>query len=229
MLLPAGLLKGRFLNRPNRFATWIELADGPAYCHMPNPGRMLELLHEGTEMWVVPRPAQGRRTTHQVVLARHGETLVCLVSGLPPELFLEAWRAGLAPELGRCHGVRKEVRYGRSRLDLELTCHTGTWLIETKSCTLVEDAMARFPDAPTLRGARHVRELAHAGEHGFTPAVAFMIQRNDAQRFSPNDDTDPDFGAALRQAARNGVQVIAIVCDVTQEAVTPLRRIEVLL
>lgn len=229
MRLPQGLMKGRFLSRPNRFATWIDLDGEAVYCHMPNPGRMLELLHEGTEMWVVSRPAPERRTTHQIVLARHGEALVSLVSGMPPELFLEAWKTGLVPELGDCPQVKREVRFGKSRLDLELTCHSGTWLIETKSCTLVDDRIARFPDAPTIRGARHVAELCEAPALGFTPAVAFMIQRDDADVFMPNDATDPAFGAALREAARRQVAVLAIVCEVTTEAVTPLRRIPVVL
>jgi sugar fermentation stimulation protein A len=229
MRLPASLIAGRFISRPNRFAAWIEVEGTAVYCHMPNPGRMVELLHEGVAMWVEPRPGTERRTTHQVVLARHGETMVSLVSGLPPELFLEAWHAGLVPELGHCPQVKREVSYGKSRLDLELTCEHATWLIETKSCTLVDEGVARFPDAPTVRGRKHVLELSTAAELGFTPAVAFVIQRDDAHEFRPNDGTDPDFGSALRAAAERDVQMLAIVCSVSTTEIVPLRRIPVVL
>ncbi len=223
------LLKARFLSRPNRFATWALLGEGedPVYCHMPNPGRMLELLRPGVELWLRERPEEARLTTHEAVLARRGRGLVCLDSRLPPGLFLEAVAAGLVPEVGALLGVRREVNFGRSRLDLALETAEGDWLVETKSCTLVQGGVARFPDAPTVRGARHMAELMAAREAGVVAAVAFMIQLRDAERFEPNDATDPAFGAALRQAAAAGVQLFAILCPVTRRGVMPVRRIPV--
>jgi sugar fermentation stimulation protein A len=225
MRLPP-LSRARFVSRPNRFVVWAELDGQPLYCHMPNPGRMHELLFPGVPLWVTPRSGPGV-TTHQVVLAQHEASLVCLDSRLPPGLFVEALRAGLIPELGACPRVRTEVTWGASRLDLALSCATGEWLVETKSCTLVVDAVARFPDAPTVRGARHLHELMGVAAQGLRPAVAFMIQRDDPARFAPNDATDPAFGRVLRQAALAGVLVVAVLCRVTTAAVTPLRRIPV--
>ena len=229
MRLPEGLARASFLSRPNRFATWVDLAGQPAYCHMPNPGRMFELLYEGVELWVAPRDAPGRRTSHDVVLVRapDSDSLICLDSRLPPALFLEACDAGLIPELGICLDVQREVQYRDSRLDLLLSCDTGLWLIEAKSCTLVIDDVDRFPDAPTLRGARHMTELAGATEDGFIPAAAVIIQRNDAHSFAPNDATDPAFGEAMRAAAARGVRLFAIRCEVTTESVTPEERVDV--
>ncbi|NSW57909.1 MAG: DNA/RNA nuclease SfsA [Armatimonadetes bacterium] len=227
MLLRQPLLAARFITRPNRFATWAELEGTRVYCHMPNPGRMQELLHEGAELWVRPSEGQGRVTTHDVVLVRHGESLVCLDSRLPPDLFMEALVAGLAPELGACSHVRREVTVGASRLDLELACDTGAWLVETKSCTLRIGDVARFPDAPTKRGARHLEELVVAQRAGYSTAVAFMIQREDTRVFAPNRDTDPEFAAMLRAAAKAGVQVLAIRCLVTPETVEPVQRVPV--
>lgn len=227
MRLPSKLLRAKFLSRPNRFAAWAELDGQAVYCYMPNPGRMHELLHPGAEMWLRHSPADGRHTSHEVVLVRHPQSLVCLDTRLPPCLFLEALEAGLLPELGVCLEVRREVTFGRSRLDLALACDTGHWLIETKSCTLTIDGVARFPDAPTLRGARHMEELIEAGRQGQTPVVAFVIQRPDATVFAPKADTDPVFADALRRAAGEGVQVFALTCKVTRRAVSPVKRIEV--
>jgi sugar fermentation stimulation protein A len=225
MLLPP-LSRAHFLSRPNRFAVWVDLDGQRLYCHMANPGRMRELLFPGVPLWIAPRSTPGV-TTHQVVLAQHGDALVCLDSRLPPGLFVEALAAGLVPELGACPRVRTEVTWGASRLDLALSCATGEWLVETKSCTLVVGSVARFPDAPTLRGARHLHELMGVAAQGLRPAVAFMVQREDPRRFAPNDATDPDFGRLLREAAAAGVLVVAVLCRVTPGAVTPLRRIPV--
>lgn len=227
MLLRQPLLPARFISRPNRFATWAELHGRRIYCHMPNPGRMHELLHEGVELWVRPSEGPGRVTTHDVVLARHGDSLVCLDSRLPPDLFLEALDAGLAPELGGYSRVRREVTVGSSRLDLELACDAGAWLVETKSCTLRIGDVARFPDAPTKRGARHLEELVVAQRAGYCTAVAFMIQREDTGVFAPNRDTDPEFAEALHAAAEAGVQVLAMRCRVTPEAVEPAQRVPI--
>jgi sugar fermentation stimulation protein A len=244
MRLPQPLLRATFLSRPNRFVVWADLDGAAVYCHMPNPGRMHELLLEGAELWLSPRPPDAGVTSHQVVLARHKRTLVCLDSRFPPGLFLEAWRKGLVPEVpsARSRGsralddahtrdsftVQREVTVGASRLDLAIATPQRRWLIETKSCTLVEGRTARFPDAPTLRGARRLRELVAArGEAD--PVVAFMIQRHDADVFMPNDATDPAFGEELRRAAKAGVHVVAVLCEVTREGVKPLRRVPVLL
>jgi len=227
MIFPDTLHKASFVSRPNRFATWVDLEGRKLYCHMPNPGRMHELLHEGVQMWVAERSGEGRVTTHDVVLVRHRGGLVCLDSRLPPALFLEARQLGLVPELGTCSEVRREVTYGASRLDLLLSCGSGEWMIETKSCTLVVGDVARFPDAPTKRGARHVAELVLAHQEGYRAAVAFVIQREDPVVFAPNEQTDPEFAQALRQAADAGVEIFAVKCEVTPQGVTPRERMPV--
>jgi len=108
-------------------------------------------------------------------------------------------------------------------------CETGAWLIETKSCTLVEDGAGLFPDAPTVRGQRHLRELAEQAQAGWRCAVAFIVQRSDAVTVGPNDATDPAFGDALRRAADCGVLLLALGCEVSVDAVKVVRRVPVVL
>ena len=115
---------------------------------------------------------------------------------------------------------QREVRLGRSRMDFRLEGSAGTCWVEAKSVTLVDPGVARFPDAPTARGVRHLRELSAAVRRGERAAVAFVVQRPDARRFAPHDRADPAFGAALREAAAAGVGVYAWACTVSQREIT---------
>jgi sugar fermentation stimulation protein A len=124
-------------------------------------------------------------------------------------------------------GCKREVRLGESRLDFRLSGPAGVEWVEVKSVTLVEDGIARFPDAPTLRGARHVRELAAAARGGGKAAVVFVIQRSDAQGFVPHDEADAAFGVALREAAGAGVGVYAWTCEVSLREIAIARQIPV--
>lgn len=229
MRLPGPLHAARFVARPNRFAIVAERDGVELYCHIANPGRMRELLLPGVTLWLHSTPGEGRKTQHEVVLVAGPDGLVCLDSRLPPGLFVEAYHRGLVPELGGGCEMLREVRVGGSRLDLLAECDTGPWLVETKSCTLVEEGAGLFPDAPTLRGQRHLRELAEQSRAGWRCAVAFVVQRSDAETVGPNDRTDPEFGRALREAAASGVLLLALVCEVSFEAVEAMRRVPVVL
>jgi len=228
MRLPGPLIPAEMINRPNRFALWASINGQPHYVHVPNSGRMRELLYPGASIRVRETPGEGRRTTHQVVLARQGRTWVSIDSRLVPALFTEYLRTHLEV-LGEVSQVRSEVTHGASRFDLEAHTDRGVWTIETKSVTLCRDGQGLFPDAPTERGAKHLRELAHIARAGGKAAVVFVAQRGDARSVAPDEATDPRFAEALREAVAVGVLALAVVCRVTTAAVTPEAMIPVVL
>ena len=226
--LPDGLVFGTFVRRRNRFAADV-LVDGcEAVAHVPNSGRMTELLVNGATVLLEPAPRDTtRRTEFSLVLVRHQGRWVGVDSRLPPALLIEAWRRGLLDALG-CYGhVRREVRYGGSRLDLLFEGPAGLCYVETKSVNLVVGGVALFPDAPTARGVRHLGELVRAVDSGHRAAAVFVIQRDDAVALSPHDEADPQFADALRRAVAQGVEAYAIACDVTSTVITPRRLVPV--
>lgn len=211
---------GRFIRRLNRFAVEIELAEGPVAAHLPNSGRMAELLVAGHPVVLAGRPGPNRKTAFDMMLVRYHGRWVSVDSRLPSALAVEALRQRALPVWARYGEVRREVTWGDSRFDLELREGEGRCLVETKSVNLVEDGRALFPDAPTTRGARHLRTLIEALRAGLDAGVLFVIQREDARTLSPFDAADPDFGRALREAAAAGVAIQAYRCRVTPERMT---------
>ncbi len=220
---PHPLLPANFIRRANRFRATVRLADGSEVAaHVPNSGRLGELLTPDAPCYVTPNP-QGGKTSHTLRLVRHGDALVSVDARLPNPLFADAWRRGaLGPRFAGYTDLRSEVTRGESRLDFLLTGPSGRLWVEVKSVTLVggpetglEDGIARFPDAPTMRGAKHLGMLMDAAAAGDGAAVVFVIQRDDAMRFTPHEAADPLFAAALRAAAATGVSVHAYGCRVT--------------
>jgi len=209
------MVRGRFLSRKNRFSLLAELADetGKARkfeCHLPNPGRLNELLVPGAELLLKPAKDPDRRKTKFDVFAVKAEGRTVVVdSKVPNQIMREAFSSGEVPEFSGYELVRSEPRFGKSRLDFLLQGE-GMCLVEVKSCTLVRNGIALFPDAPTERGRRHLSELARAHEEGYRACIVFVIQREGAWSFMPNDETDPDFGAVLRKVAARGVEAIAL-------------------
>lgn len=226
--------EGIFVRRPNRFLAEIELpGDGPVWAHLPNSGRLKELLLPGAAVWIRPVSGVKRRTSYDLVLVEHnitaGSIYVCVDTRLPGAIFTEGLGLGFPSLMKGLTLERAEVRFLRSRIDFLLTASPGQeTLVEVKSVTLVENGEARFPDAPTLRGSRHLEDLMQAPALGYEAAVIFIVQRSDAVSFVPNDAMDSLFGARLRQAVKRGVQVFAYSCQVTTGEITPLREIPAL-
>lgn len=213
-------MEAGFISRDNRFAATVEVDGRRERVHVPNSGRMRELLLPGA--WVLLHPASkaGRRTAFDLVAVDASGTLVSVDSRVPNAVVAEALAARSLPGINGYDRVRPESTRGRSRFDFLLEGRDHDALVEVKGCTLVEgEGRALFPDAPTTRGARHVRELARAVDEGIDAHVVVVVQRDDGRTFSPNDRTDPDFGDALRRAAAAGVQVHAFLTDVTREGV----------
>ena len=205
---------GTFLSRPNRFLAHVMLNGNMVVCHVKNTGRLKELLLPGVSVVVQYHPdaaATGRKTEYSLINVAKGDVWVNIDSQAPNQAAFE-WLCGM-------QNLRREVRYGDSRFDLAFTdASTGKpWFMEVKGVTLDVNGTAKFPDAPTERGIKHLDELAAAVRDGFGAAVLFVIQMKGISAFSPNAETHPEFAEALKRAHDSGVQVLAYDCIVTED------------
>lgn len=218
------------IRRENRFVATVEYEGQQITAHVPNSGRCRELLYPGNTVIIQKAtPNAHRKTEYSVILARHRRIWVCLVSAWANTLAREAAQLGLLPELNHYTNWQPEVKWGRSRLDFFLSAPGETpCLVEVKGVTLVpEPGQALFPDAPTLRGARHLGELTQAVRDGNKAAVVFAVQREDAQTVSPNREMDPNFTQALKEAEEAGVLLLAFSCNVSLDGITPVKSLKV--
>ena len=217
--------KATFLARPNRFIAYVELDGEMVVCHVKNTGRCRELLIPGAEVWLEKGSTPNRKTAWDLIAVRKGEHLINMDAQAPNRVFAE-WAAQFDPQM---RALRSEYRYGESRLDFCLETSEGLHMIEVKGVTLEENGHTRFPDAPTERGVKHLHELMRAVEEGHRASAVFIVQMEDVLDFTPNDATHPAFGAALRQAAAAGVQVVALNCRVAPDSLEILGPIPVVL
>jgi sugar fermentation stimulation protein A len=203
------------VTRDNRFRVTVEVEDREVWAHLPNSGRLGELLLPGRRVVLVERSTPGRKTGYDLSLVKYEGRWISVDARLPNDLVEEALLAGRLEPLAGYPALRREVTRGRSRFDFLLEAPgRRPCLVEVKSITLVIDGLGCFPDAVTLRGRRHVHELAEAVGAGYRAAVIFCVQRDDAVGVRPHDESDPDFGQALRAAAEQGVEIYAYACQV---------------
>jgi sugar fermentation stimulation protein A len=219
---------GRFVSRPNRFIALVDTAEGRTVCHVKNTGRCRELLVPGAEVYLARADNPARKTASDLIAVRKESGLLVNLDAQAPNRVFGEWvrGGGFLPDVT---GVHPEYVYGASRLDFCLETPRGPHLVEVKGVTLEEGGRARFPDAPTERGVRHVRELQRAAAEGLGATLFFVVQMEGMRSVAPNDDTHPAFGAALREAAAGGVQVCAWECAVTPDSLTICRPVPVLL
>ena len=210
------IVRGRFVSRPNRFIAHVELDGQDVVCHVKNTGRCRELLVPGATVWLCKSDNPARKTAYDLVAVDKDGLLINMDSAAPNGVFGEFARAGKF--LPNTQTVKSEVRFGASRFDFCITAGGQTHYAEVKGVTLEEDGIVRFPDAPTERGVRHVRELMEAKAQGFGAHIVFVIQMERAEYFAPNVRTHPAFGEALREAAAAGVQIHAYTCRVTPDS-----------
>ena len=215
MDVEGSLVEGRFVARDNRFRVTVEVGGQQVWAHLPNSGRLGELLVPGRRVSLVEKAAAGRKTAYDLSMVEHDGRWISMDARLPNELVEESLLAGRLEPLAGYPVLRREVTHGRSRFDFALEAPGRLpCLVEVKSITLVVDGLGCFPDAVTQRGRRHVNELAEAANSGYRAAVIFVVQRDDAMGVRPHDESDPDFGLALRAAADRGVEVYAYGCQV---------------
>ena len=211
-----------FLARPNRFVALCLMFDGSIQeSHVPNTGRCRELLVPGCRVFLQFHDNPRRKTRHSVIAVEKNGILINMDSQAPNRVAEEALRDGSlritreAPTL-----IRREAPYDQSRLDFYLEAPGERAYMEVKGVTLEEDGVVRFPDAPTQRGVKHLRELIRAAGEGYTAAVLFVVQMDEAEYFEPNDAAQPEFGETLREAREAGVRLMARCCDVTPLRIT---------
>lgn len=223
----------RFLARPNRFIAQVELDGRTETVHVKNTGRCRELLVPGCTVYLEGSANPARKTKYDLVAvekARPGlpPLLINMDAQAPNRVFGEWLAAGGGQTLGlpRPALLRPESVWGNSRFDFyweseivsRETSVPGRGFVEVKGCTLEEDGLALFPDAPTLRGVKHLRELTACHKAGYEAAVSVVVQMAGMTAFSPNDRTHPQFGEALRETAAAGVRVLALECAVTPDS-----------
>ena len=208
------MVAGRFLARPNRFIAHVQINGQTEICHVKNTGRCKELLPIGAEVWCEQAANPNRKTKYDLITVKKGDRLINMDSQAP-NIAAGEWLA--AGGLGQVESIRPETFHGDSRYDFSFVKDGKTCFLEVKGVTLENDGVCAFPDAPTDRGAKHLRGLTQAVKEGFGAYALFVIQMADVKYLHPNDATDPEFGKALREAAENGVQVMAVDCQVTED------------
>lgn len=206
------MVPGIFLARPNRFIAYVQIDGKVETVHVKNTGRCKELLPVGAEVWCHKSSNPQRKTQFDLISVQKGARIINMDSQAPNEAVGEWLRSG---GLGEVSDLRREVMFGDSRFDFAFRKDGIQCYLEVKGVTLETDGVCAFPDAPTGRGARHLRELMKAVTAGCGAYVLFVIQMADVAYLHPNDATDPAFGAALREASQAGVQVLAMDCEVT--------------
>lgn len=217
-----------FLHRPNRFLAHVELDGEEVICHVPNTGRLRELLYPGVTVLITYHPEETRKTRYELRMVLKGEQWISIDSQLPNALANEAIAHDVIKELRGYSLIRREVVYGHSRFDLQLEKdptyrpvaidHTVNHessldlrpcFVEVKGVTLEKDGWTYFPDAPTERGRKHIDELIRAVHNGYRGVLLFVVQLDYAKGFTPNYETDPAFYAKVKEAKDAGVEILA--------------------
>ena len=208
--------KAVLIDRPNRFLGRVDLGSEIVEVFVPNPGRMLELMVPGNEVFLRENRGPHRRTDFDLIGLEYNGVLVSIDSNLPNRFIKRLLLSYELPFVSEYDTVTSEPRAYDGRFDFELSGRKGKSFIEVKSCTLVQDGRAIFPDAPTTRGTRHLRNLVRALDEKMASraAIIFVIQRPDAIVFSPNDKMDPNFSDSLRYAHANGVEIYPLTTEV---------------
>lgn len=204
------LVPARVIRKVSRFAAWVEIDGREEYVAIPNTGRLAELIFPGNDVLLRPAANPARKTRYDLLLCRRKRSWVCVEAVRANHLMRAAFETGAFGGALDYRSVKPEHRLGRSRFDFLLEGGRRPILVEVKAVTLEEDGIARFPDAPTDRGRRHLVELLELRERGFDTMVVLVALLSFARRFAPADATDPDFGETLRAVSAEGLPVWAL-------------------
>ncbi|MCF7797208.1 MAG: DNA/RNA nuclease SfsA [Lentisphaeria bacterium] len=227
MRISGPLLEGEFIARPNRFLTKVRVKGKTVWAHLPDPGRLKELLIPGARVLVEPKNGAKRKTKFALVMVYQGDQLISINSNLPNRFTRFCLDNHLIPELADWTVIRPEFQVGHSRFDFLLGKGTQKMLLEVKSVTLVEDGVAKFPDAVTVRGRRHVEHLGEMHAQGYAVTVLFIVQRPDATMFTPQWERDPEFAQTLADAPAKGVQILVYSAEITPACMTLKSRLSI--
>jgi len=211
----SNITRGTFLDRPNRFIAHVELDGSRETVHVKNTGRCRELLLPGAEVWLTAPGTEGRKTKYDLVTVRKENGLLVNIDSQAPNVVVREWL-----ERQQYDVIVPEYTYGDSRIDFYLERGTERTLMEVKGCTLEIDGIGYFPDAPTERGVKHLRELAKAVKDGYRAAIAFAIQMDGITEVRPNIQTHAEFGTAMQEAKDAGVEILFLSCHVEPDGLT---------
>lgn len=223
------IVSGKFISRPNRFIAHVDIQGQVEVCHVKNTGRCRELLQSGSVVYLEESDNPNRKTKYDLVGVWKGNMLVNMDSNAPNKVVQEWLNTQDCSILQgkQKRFIKPECKYGNSRIDFYVETDDRKIFMEVKGVTLEENGVARFPDAPSERAVKHVKELEAAVTEGYETYVMFVIQMKGVKYFTPNIDTHPEFCQALREAAEKGVQTLAYDCLVTEDSLVLDEPVEV--
>lgn len=221
------VIEGKFIKRINRFCATVDINGVTETVHVKTTGRCEELFVAGAKVYLEPSDNPNRKTKYSLIAVYKGDVLVNVDSQAPNSVGAEALAEGLLLEIGDVDFMRREMKYGDSRLDIFFMAGERKGFIEIKGVTLEEDGVARFPDAPTVRGRKHLLELAKAVAEGYECYVLFVIQMGNTRVFSPHWNKDKAFSETLAEVQQNGVQILAYDCTVLPDTLEIRKQIPV--
>lgn len=205
------VVQGSFVERLNRFTALVTVGGRTETVHVKNTGRCRELLYPGRRVFLNRVGRLGRKTDYDLIGVEKPGLGLVNIDSQAPNVVVREWL-----ETRGCGMLRPEYTIGSSRLDFYLEKNGHKILMEVKGCTLEVNGVGYFPDAPTQRGTKHLRELTAARAAGYEGCIAFVIQMEGVQEVRPNTATDPAFAAALEEALRAGVRLLFFCCRVTE-------------
>ena len=220
-MIYADTAEARFIDRPNRFIAHVELDGRTETVHVKNTGRCRELLLPNIPVVLEKSDNPNRKTKYDLIEVRKKKLGWINIDSQAPNKVVKEWLTKQDFDV-----VIPEYSYGDSRIDFYMEKGNRKYLLEVKGCTLEIDGTGYFPDAPTVRGVKHIRELMKAQKQGFWCGIAFVIQMNGIEEVLPNTETHPEFGEALSQAKQAGVHVLNLTCSVDKkslEIISPIR------
>ncbi len=224
------ITEGVFLERPNRFIAKVKIGDDIETVHVKNTGRCKELLVPGCQVWLARSDDPKRKTGYDLVAVRKDTGVLFNIDSQAPNKVAREWLESQGYDV-----IIPEHTYGDSRLDFYMeknmeetsrSCHEAiagretaqSYLMEVKGCTLEVDGVGYFPDAPTERGTKHIRELIRAASDGYNAILCFVIQMDGVYEVRPNRSTDPAFAEAIEDARKAGVQILFLCCHVEPDS-----------
>ena len=219
------IIKARFISRPNRFIAEVEIDGNIEIAHVKNTGRCKELLTEGTTVYVQKSDNPARKTKYDLITVVKNGMLINMDSQAPNKVFGE-WvsQGNFAADVDL---IKPECKYGKSRFDFYIEAGGRKIFAEIKGVTLEEEGIVMFPDAPTERGVKHIKELCECVKNGYEGYIFFIIQMEQCKYFTPNKATHIEFAEALKKASECGVNIKAMNCNVTKDELIILKEVEI--
>lgn len=208
-----------FVRREKRFRGFVEYKGETIMVHVPNTGRLLEILVPGTQVLLRVEDNPNRKTAFTMIAAYKNGALINIDSQIPNDVVEDSLKRGLIPELKRFTKISREKVFQKSRFDFYLESEEGEkYFLEVKGVTLEHEGIASFPGAPTERGIKHITELMEAKEEGYSVGILFLMQMENMVQFTPAYHIDPLFSATLEKAHAYGVEILAYGCTVTESS-----------